>query len=153
MDDARTEARAARGRQEEAGPKKAAASKRAQAKKPAAAGRKKAPAKKTAAKSSTKGKGKPAERLTVVAAVTRDIEEITKPKPEMAESGLAATALALARELDSGTNSATSKSMCSRELRGTLDRLRELVPKGEEGDKLDGLRRQRADRLAGRSAS
>ena len=88
----------------------------------------------------------------VVDAVRRDIAEIAKRDKALAQSGLAASALALDRELDDAGNSATSKSMCARALSETLDRLRELAPEPVEGDKLDELRARRASR-SGRSAA
>ena len=68
---------------------------------------------------------------------------------DYAQSGLAMMALALAREVDAPTNSATSKSMCASQLRETLDRLRELTPPTEEADELDDLARRRDARRAG----
>ena len=65
------------------------------------------------------------------------------------QGGLAMAALALAREIDSPTNSATSKSMCARSLLDTLDRLRELTPPAQEADGLDDLARRRMARRAG----
>jgi len=86
--------------------------------------------------------------MSVVAAVTRDLGELRRRAPDLADSALAASALALAAEIDSQGNSATSKSMCARELRDTLDRLRDLAPKQEEKDDLDDLAARRARRIA-----
>ena len=72
--------------------------------------------------------------------------------PLAARSGLAMAALALAREIDAPTNSATSKSMCARSLLDTLDRLRELTPPAQEADGLDDLARRRLARRAGSAA-
>ncbi len=88
----------------------------------------------------------------VVAGVQRDLAEIRRSAPDLAESALAESALALAREIDSQENSATSKSMCARSLLDTLDRLRELAPKVEEKDELDDLAARRARRLGGSAA-
>lgn len=87
-------------------------------------------------------------KLTVQAAVKRDLAALKDPK--LAKSGLAASALALARELDSPKNSATSKSMCARALLDTLDRLRALAPAVKEKDEVDELsnRRQKRRRRA-----
>lgn len=93
----------------------------------------------------------PAERLTVESATQADLDEIAKRDPSLARSGLAASALALAREMDDD-NSATSKSMCARALREALDRLRELAPAERKKDRLDELSTRREARLA-RSAT
>jgi hypothetical protein len=59
---------------------------------------------------------------------------------------LAATALALAGELDSPRGSATAKATCARSLLEVLDRLREQHP---GLDRLDEIAARRAARLAG----
>lgn len=84
----------------------------------------------------------------VVDAVKRDLAELAKRDKQLAECGHAATALALARELDSPRNSATSKSMCARALSETLDRLRELAPPKRTKDGIDDLATKRASRRA-----
>jgi hypothetical protein len=89
---------------------------------------------------------------TVAAAVERDLALIAARDAGLAESSLAMSALRLAREMDNSGNSATSKSMCARELRDTLDRLRELAPKEETKDGLDDLSARR-DRRRARSAT
>jgi hypothetical protein len=66
---------------------------------------------------------------------------------ELAESSLGASALALARELDSGS-SATSKSMCAKAHMDIMERLRELAPAEETSDAVDEIRAQRAKREA-----
>jgi hypothetical protein len=68
--------------------------------------------------------------------------------PELAQGALAASALALAREIDTPGNSATSKSMCAKALLDTLDRLRELAPSDAGDDRLDELATRRAARTA-----
>lgn len=75
----------------------------------------------------------------VEAAVKRDIAAIAKLDKSLAQSGIAAAALALARELDVPKNSATSKSMCARALAEQLDRLRALAPPATEADGIDDL--------------
>lgn len=80
---------------------------------------------------------------SVVAAVERDLIALG---PELADSSLAAAALALAKEIDSSGNSATSKSMCARALLETMDRLRALAPPQEAADKLDDLKQRRETR-------
>lgn len=87
-----------------------------------------------------------ADDLSVVAATRRDLKDLAKRDEPLARSALAASALALARELDN-PNSATSKSMCANALRDTLDRLRELAPAEKEQDRLDELADRRTRRL------
>jgi hypothetical protein len=89
----------------------------------------------------------------VARAVAGDLAKVRSLDPVLADSALAASCLALAREIDSDTNSATSKSMCARTLLDTLDRLRELTPVQTEGDSLDDLATRRATRIAGSAAS
>lgn len=82
----------------------------------------------------------------VVKALEQDLKALRDPS--LASSALAGVALAMARELDDESNSATSKSMCARALLDALERLRELAPEREEGDGLDDLAARRAARLA-----
>lgn len=87
----------------------------------------------------------------VVDAVRRDVAELERRLKGIKDSALAATALALAAEIDDPGNSATSKSMCARALTETLDRLRELAPAEAAGDKLDDLSARREKRLVAAS--
>ena len=89
---------------------------------------------------------------SVVDAVQRDLADIAKADPKLGASGLAGSALALARMIDDDTNSATSRASCAHELREALDRLRELAPKQADKDGLDDLGARRAKRIAGRPA-
>lgn len=84
----------------------------------------------------------------VEAAVGRDIRELARRDQKLAKSGLAASAIALAREIDIPKNSATSKSMCARALAETLERLRALAPPAEEADGIDDLASRRTARIA-----
>ena len=84
--------------------------------------------------------------MSVVEAVSRDLEAIRGRDEALAESGLAASALALAWSIDDPDTSATARSMCARELRDTLDRLRALAPPAQKADGLDELRGKRAKR-------
>lgn len=86
--------------------------------------------------------------VTVAAAVGRELVEIRRRAPGAADSALAALALALAAEVDDPGNSATSKSMCAKVLVDALDRLRELAPAQEAGDRLDDLSARRQRRRA-----
>lgn len=92
---------------------------------------------------------KPAGYRSAVAAVEKELAALAKVDPALAESTLAASAYAMARELDAPGNSATAKSMCSKSLLDTLDRIHELMPEPEEGDALDDLTEARRRRLTG----
>lgn len=81
--------------------------------------------------------------MTVLAALERDLRDLP---PTIARGPLAATALALAGQIDDPGNSATSKSMCARSLLDTLDQLRALAPPDQEDDSLDDLAARRAAR-------
>lgn len=84
----------------------------------------------------------------VVGAAEGEVEKIREVDATLAESSLAATAIALAFQIESPGNSATSKSMCARELRDTMDRLRELMPESREADGVDDLTARREARIA-----
>ena len=86
--------------------------------------------------------------MSVVAAVERELERLPR---DLADSALAASALVMARELDSSGNSATSKSMCQARLQDVMDRLYELRPPSEELDQLDELSAKRRRRIGGGS--
>jgi hypothetical protein len=85
--------------------------------------------------------------ITVAASVRRDLAEIAETDPALARSGLAASALRLAKEMDSNS-SATSKSMCAQALQKALDRLRELAPPERKTDRVDEINARRERRLA-----
>lgn len=80
--------------------------------------------------------------------VEQDIRELARRKKSLGTGGLAASARALAREMDVPKNSATSKSMCARALAETLQRLRDLAPPLEEADGIDDLASRRSARIA-----
>ncbi len=81
--------------------------------------------------------------MTVVAAVEGLLKgSAAKGSPE------AATALALAREMDDPGVSATAKAACAKALGDMFDRLRALAPAEEQVDKLDELSRKRGRRSA-----
>ena len=82
----------------------------------------------------------------VVAALEQELGGVPA---ELRDSTLAASALALARELDVAGNSATSKAMCARALAETLEKLRDRMPDEEEVDKVDDLSARRAKRRSG----
>jgi hypothetical protein len=87
-----------------------------------------------------------AAKLSVLAGVEQDLAAIAERDSKLATSALAAMALQLARQLDSTKTSATSKSMCSAQLRDTLDRLRELAPPAQGADRLDEVTKKRDQR-------
>ena len=92
----------------------------------------------------------PRESGDVALAVERDL---AKAPVNVRMGGLAMLALAMAREIDKPTNSATAKSMCANCLLTTIDRLRELIPAELEADGLDDLAKRREQRRAGGTAS
>jgi hypothetical protein len=73
--------------------------------------------------------------------------DVAKMPPHIAGSGLAATALEMARGLD-GANSLTSKSMAAKAHMEIMNRLRELAPEEEHADSLDELKQRRSKRHA-----
>lgn len=93
----------------------------------------------------------PVRAPKVVAAVKRDLEALGSAVDDHA--ALAASALALARELDNPKNSATSKAACSRALAETMDRLRALRSADGDRDRVDELGARRETRRAGQSGS
>ena len=91
--------------------------------------------------------------LRVVDATEREIERIRKSAPDLADSAFAASAVAMAYEIEHPFNSATSKSMCAARHLEILDRLRELAPPEQKKDDLDDLRSRRVKRLGGKPAA
>lgn len=85
-------------------------------------------------------------RTTVVEAAEHDVASVRERDRELGDSALAAATIALAYEIEHPYNSATSKSMCAREMRDTLDRLRELVPPAAREDGIDELKKHRENR-------
>jgi 5'-deoxynucleotidase YfbR-like HD superfamily hydrolase len=90
---------------------------------------------------------------SVAEAVRRDLKELAKRDSKLAKSAQAATALSLAKELDSSRNSATSKSMCAKALNDTMAELRELAPDEKKDDGVDELAERRRKRRKGGSAA
>jgi RNA 3'-terminal phosphate cyclase len=103
-----------------------------------------------AATPASRGQSRPSEPSapagTVVAAVQRDLAALRQVDAKLADSALAATALELAKQLDEGENSATSKSMCARTLQEIMKELRALAPAEREADGIDDLAARRASR-------
>lgn len=88
--------------------------------------------------------------IHVIDATMAEITELAARAPNLGldESAMAASALALAYEIQNPFNSATSKSMCAHELRETMSKLRDLAPARDEDDGIDDLSTRRAARLA-----
>jgi len=78
--------------------------------------------------------GLPDSPSNLIAAVERDLAELDRRLPGLGDSSGAATALALAYEIEHPYNSATSKSMCARTLNETMTLLRASVPVEEPAD-------------------
>ncbi len=124
------------------------------------AAKKAAPAKATATPATKRkpaGKRKttpprPRRLGAVETALCADLAVIRAASPQLADSALAATALAMAREIDKPRNSATSKSMCAARLTDALEELRALTPPAKESDGVDDLKRRRAERKAAATA-
>lgn len=92
--------------------------------------------------------GGPVER-----AVRADLELIRHRDPVLAESALAASAIALAQGMDN-PSSTTSLANCGKTLLDVLDRLRELCPPEEKSDGVEDLRsRVRALRVVRQPAT
>jgi hypothetical protein len=88
-------------------------------------------------------------QVSVEAALRTEIEALPA---DLQRSSLAATALALAAQMDSPRNGGTSKAMIAKEYRETLRELRAAAPAKVEDNELDRVRRRRAGRMEGRSA-
>jgi hypothetical protein len=84
---------------------------------------------------------------TVTDALEQELARLSK-RAHLADSTLAATARALAHELDSSRNSATSKSMCAKAMYDAIDRLYDLAPEEAQADDVDEIRRKREERRA-----
>lgn len=82
---------------------------------------------------------------SVVESLERDLEAMG---PKARDSTLAATALALAADLDDDGNSATSHSMCAKSMIDVLRELRQLAPPRQEADGVTDLNAERNARRA-----
>jgi hypothetical protein len=96
-------------------------------------------------------------RATVSAALQRDLDEIAKIDPGLATGTLAASAMSLARTMDTESTSAAGRSQCARALRELMGQIRTLAvpsqPTVDEnrspvGDTLDEIAARRARRRA-----
>ena len=86
-------------------------------------------------------------------AVGSELERLRKSAPDLADGALAASALAMAMEIEHPFNSATSKAACQARLAEALKELRELAPAEEAMDGIDQLAAKRAARRAGGAAT
>lgn len=84
----------------------------------------------------------------VIDAVERDVAAIRERDPQLADSTLAASALAMAYEIANPYNSATSKSMCDKAMRDAMKTLRDLLPPERKKDGVDVLAQRRDARRA-----
>ena len=128
---------------------------------PAKTVRKPAATKKPAARKTATAAAKPAAEKKpvrraavgpVVRATRRDLAAIKKLDEELADSALAAIALALAKEVDQA-KSGQLRSMCAGQLREVLKELRSLTPAATQDDGVDRIRAGRAKRRAARCAT
>jgi hypothetical protein len=87
--------------------------------------------------------------VSVASSVRADLKEAEKNHKGISKSGLAATLLELARQMDDD-NSATSKSMCAKALFEGLDRLREAAPPLPDANPLADIRSDLEDELRAR---
>lgn len=92
----------------------------------------------------------PAGPGPIALAVERDLAGYP---PELAGGAIAATALRLAFELDSGIVMGRDAAGHSREIRLAMQALRELAPVGDSGDQTDEIRARRERRLGDRAGA
>lgn len=99
----------------------------------------------------------PARTPSVVRAVRADLRKLEERSPGVSKTALAATALAMARELDDHENPASGKAACALRLTLAMGEIRlsvlqaraqpaEVEPEKEDG--VDQLAAKRAARLA-----
>lgn len=95
------------------------------------------------------------QRATVAAALQRDLDAIAKTDPDLATGTMAASAMSLARTMDSQSTSAAGRSQCARALREITSALTARVSIDADGDatSVDGIddlaaRRDRRRRAA-----
>lgn len=90
--------------------------------------------------------------VSVLEGVERDLARLAARDPDLACSGVAMLAVALARDIDDAATSPTARSMCARQLEAALTWLWGRAPVEERRDSVDDLAARRAARLAGREA-
>lgn len=91
--------------------------------------------------------------MSVREAVEREIEQIRRLDEDLADGVYAASALALADQMDSVNSKAVAVATAATELRQTMNTLRELMPEDDEKDFTDELRGRRDDRIARHAGS
>lgn len=84
--------------------------------------------------------------MSVRESIEREIDEIRRLDPRLADGPYAEMALALADEMDGDRNKGMTKATVGTELRQTLNRLYELIPEDQEKDAVDELRTRREQR-------
>jgi hypothetical protein len=77
------------------------------------------------------------------------VREIKQLPDDLAESGLAASAITMARLVDDNASSTTSRTMAQNRLAEALRELRSLAPPKQEANPVDDLAARRAARVAG----
>lgn len=75
-----------------------------------------------------------------------DLAWVAKRDKRLAESGMAAAALALAARIDDAGTHPTAVANCARELRDTMAAIRVLLPPEKVRDGVDDLQRRRSSR-------
>ena len=88
----------------------------------------------------------------VIGAMLSELEDLASRDKRLAGSALAATALAMAYEVEHPYNSATSKSMCAAKLMEAIRELRELCPPEVKRDRIDEVNERRERRRRAASA-
>lgn len=88
-----------------------------------------------------------------VDATLAEVDRIRQRDANLADSALAASAIAMAYELDHPFNSATSKANCQARLQEAIRELYALAPPEEKGGRLHDIKSDRALRLAGGSGA
>ena len=109
----------------------------------------------TGRRRSTGSSAKPSKKADSVLLAPGSVEEgvrnellaLQKRDPRLVSGAQAASALELARQMDSGS-SATSKSMVAKALNETMAALHAQAPPEEVADRLDELSKRREARLA-----
>ena len=81
------------------------------------------------------------------------VEAFIEAHPDVADTPEAAAAMASAREIDSVSNSATSKSMMVAQFLRSVELLRSMTPEKVEVSPLDEIKQRRESKLRGSNAA
>jgi hypothetical protein len=92
-------------------------------------------------------------KVSQVAAVKLDLDGIRPRDPNLAAGALATAALKAAEIVDDMRVSPNARVFALRELRETMDRIRELAPPVEKRDVIDDVARKREARRAARRSA